>query len=253
MEGVYDTHTACVQNAGYTIPFSEQVRYFKSTKAQMVAVNGSGAVNDLLARSVFLIGIGANDIFAALSRQNIRSGSGAADQLYSSLVSYYSAAITELYRTGARNFAIINVGLVGCVPALRLLSPTGACSDDLNQLAAGFNDALESMLAGLATRLPGLRYSLADSYGLTTDTFADPQASGGCTDITDACCGCGLLNAETECTPKSRLCTNRDQFVFFDRFHPSQRAAFLTVTAFYDGPAQYTTPINFRQLAQTSS
>jgi phospholipase/lecithinase/hemolysin len=219
MEGVYDTHTACVQNAGYTIPFSEQVRYFKSTKAQMVAVNGSGAVNDLLARSVFLIGIGANDIFAALSRQNIRSGSGAADQLYS--VSYYSAAITELYRTGARNFAIINVGLVGCVPALRLLSPTGACSDDLNQLAAGFNDALESMLAGLATRLPGLRYSLAD--------------------------------AETECTPKSRLCTNRDQFVFFDRFHPSQRAAFLTVTAFYDGPAQYTTPINFRQLAQTSS
>ena len=75
---------------------------------------------------------------------------------------------------GARKFAITNLGLLGCVPALRALDPAGACVDGLNQLAAGFNDALRSLLAGLAPRLPGLVYSLADSFGFTRDALADP-------------------------------------------------------------------------------
>jgi hypothetical protein len=79
---------------------------------------------------------------------------------------------------GARKFGIINVGLLGCVPAVRALNSTGACNDGLNLLAAGFDDALKSLLAGLAAKLPGLVYSIADSYGLTQVTFANPQASG---------------------------------------------------------------------------
>jgi len=45
---------------------------------------------------------------------------------------------------GARKFAIINVGLLGCVPAARLSSDgvKGACLDGLNKLAAGLDDAL---------------------------------------------------------------------------------------------------------------
>jgi hypothetical protein len=86
--------------------------------------------------------------------------------------------LQNLYDMGARKFGIINVGLLGCVPAVRALSSTGACNNDLNLLAAGFDDALKSLLAGLAARLPGLVYSLADSYNLTQVTFADPQASG---------------------------------------------------------------------------
>ena len=152
---------------------------------------------------------------------------------------------------GARKFAITNLGLLGCVPALRALDPAAACADGLNQLAAGFNDALRSLLAGLAPRLPGLVYSLADSYGLSRDTFADPQASGY-TDIAGACCGSGRLLAEGDCLPNSTVCSSRDQHVFWDRYHPSQRASLLTAQAFYDGPAQYTTPINFMQLAQSS-
>ncbi|GJN28762.1 hypothetical protein PR202_gb16924 [Eleusine coracana subsp. coracana] len=93
----------------------------------------------------------------------------------------------ELYTLGARKFAIINVGLLECVPAARLLDAAGACDSDLNKLASGLNDALEPMIASLAAKLLGFAYSLADLYGLTGATFSDPRAVGY-TDISAACC-----------------------------------------------------------------
>ncbi|OEL35395.1 GDSL esterase/lipase [Dichanthelium oligosanthes] len=218
-------------NAGNTIPLSKQVQYFGATKAKMVAAVGPRKANALISRSIFLFGIGNNDmyVFAGAERAQNRS---AADQrrdaaaLYASLISNYSATVTELYSMGARKLAIIN-------------------------FAAGFNAILRSRLAGLAAELSGLVYSLADSFGFTRDVLADPRASGY-TDVADACCGSGRLGGEAECFPNSTLCANRDQHVFWDRAHLTQRTAFLIAKAFYNGPAKYTTPINFTQLAQSS-
>ncbi|PUZ60487.1 hypothetical protein GQ55_4G131900 [Panicum hallii var. hallii] len=88
-----------------------------------------------------------------------------------------------MHPMGARRFAFINVGLVGCVPGARVLSPAGACWDDLNHFAGGFNDALRCRLAGLV-------YSLADSFGFTRNVLADPRASEYA-DVAGACCGAG--------------------------------------------------------------
>ncbi|XP_066369812.1 GDSL esterase/lipase At5g37690-like [Miscanthus floridulus] len=126
-------------------------------------------------------------------------------------ISIYSATITELYRMGPRMFAIINVGLAGCLPIARVLSATGACSDSRNKLAAGFNDALRSLLAGLPGRLPGLAYPLADSYGIMATVFADPLESGF-TDVSSAC-STGRLGVGG-CQVTSTVCANHDQHYF---------------------------------------
>ncbi|CAN6181583.1 unnamed protein product [Urochloa humidicola] len=60
------------------------------------------------------------------------------------------------------------------------------------------------------------------------------------------------LGAEAECSRNATLCADRDRFLFFDRVHPSQRAVMLGAQAYCDGPAQFTTPITFKQLAQKS-
>ncbi|CAN6215575.1 unnamed protein product, partial [Urochloa humidicola] len=84
------------------------------------------------------------------------------------LFSNYSATITELYGMGARKFAIINAGLIGCVPAARAFDPVaGSCAGGLNHLAGSFNAALQNLLAHSQKKLPGLIYSLADFFGLT--------------------------------------------------------------------------------------
>lgn len=89
-----------MQNAGNTIPLSEEVKYFSATKAKMVAAAGPSAVNPLISRSIFLIGMGNNDlyVFGASERARNRSDAeqrrDAAALLYASLVSNYSAAVT---------------------------------------------------------------------------------------------------------------------------------------------------------------
>nr|XP_034591896.1 GDSL esterase/lipase At5g37690-like [Setaria viridis] len=229
-------------NAGNNIPLSKQVQYFNATRSKMIAAVGSGAVNTLLSRSVVLIGAGGNDL-GTFYRSPPEQQSDVAT-FYGSLMSNYSAAITDLYTLGARKFAITNLGLVGCLPVNGVLDTAGACSDLRNQLGAGFNDAVRNMLADLAARLPGFRYSLGDASGLMVDTFADPPASGF-TDVAGECCG---GDQRVDCSPNSTVCANRDHYYFWDAVHISQEAAKQRAEAFYDGPAKYTTPINFKQL-----
>ncbi|CAN6334103.1 unnamed protein product [Urochloa humidicola] len=238
--------------AGKYIPLSKQVRYFGATKREIVATLGASAAKELLSKSLFLISIGSNDlvVFAAAQQQQsspLPTNTSAA--YYSSLVSNYSAAITELYGMGARKFGAINAGLIGCRPSARAQSPAGVCAAGANALAAGFNDALRSLLASLAHRLPGLAYSVGDLYGVMQATVADPRAAG-LSNVDSACCGDGRLGAQSGgCHPNSTLCADRRRYLFWDSFgHPTQRAAQLVASAFYDGPAQFAAPVNLKQL-----
>jgi hypothetical protein len=186
---------------------------------------------------------------------------------------------------GARKFGIINVGPVGCVPQVRVLNAKGACNDALNRYAAGFARVVKSGLADLAPKLPGLAYSLADSFASSQGSFDNPKSTGMCflhvlesildtmvilfcvefvlpavnfsnyvldvglVNSDNACCGSGRLGAEGPCVRNATLCTNRDMYMFWDSVHPTQRAAELGAEGLFDGPAQLTSPISFKQLS----
>jgi hypothetical protein len=70
----------------------------------------------------------------------------------------------------------------------------------------------------------------------------------GFADVKDACCGLGMLNAQFLCTPISGVCSNRQDHIFWDQFHPTEAASRTIVDKLYNGPSKYTSPVNLEQL-----
>lgn len=72
----------------------------------------------------------------------------------------------------------------------------------------------------------------------------------GFENVDTACCGYGYLNAQGNCNSTASLCSDRREYLFWDLFHPTKKAAFLAAQTLYNGPPYYVSPINFSQLAK---
>lgn len=65
-----------------------------------------------------------------------------------------------------------------------------------------------------------------------------------------ACCGIGRNQGQITCTPLLPPCNQRDQYVFWDAFHPTQAANAVLAQRAYTGSTTDCFPINVQQLAQ---
>ncbi|CAH2050124.1 unnamed protein product [Thlaspi arvense] len=55
---------------------------------------------------------------------------------------------------------------------------------------------------------------------------------------------------ELPCNATAKLCKTRNNFVFWDMFHPTQAAFQLTAVILHDGEARFVAPVNFRKLTE---
>ncbi|TVU32574.1 hypothetical protein EJB05_24307, partial [Eragrostis curvula] len=212
----YASADAGIFNNPYiSIIFPQQVEYFASTRDQVGA-------EDLV----------PSQFYTSWDRRPGVPG----------LIQLYGEKLMALHEMGARRFGIIDVGLIGCGREVdtRFNVSADGCDNEVNKLAAEFNVALATLLSSFSSKLPGFRYSLADFYGFMNATFANPSAAGF-VDTTSAC------YHYYPSTP----CSNVDEYWFWDDFaYPTQRAAYLAATTFYNGPDKFTTPVNFKQLSE---
>jgi len=70
----------------------------------------------------------------------------------------------------------------------------------------------------------------------------------GFVNVKGACCGLGELNAQIPCLPVSSICSNRQDHVFWDAFHPTEAASRIFVDEIFKGPSKFISPINMEQL-----
>ncbi|KAK1304918.1 GDSL esterase/lipase [Acorus calamus] len=239
--GILDT-------TGNEIPMTLQVQFFSTVVSNMTSHIGPASAHRLLSESLFLISIGANDLFADFAQFGPQNDTHK-DEYVAILTSKYEDHLKKLYNLGARKIGIFGMGLLGCCPALRTKTPSGDCIEDLNLYARKFNRATKSMLHSLSSSLEGMKYTFGNSVKLWSNIFQHPS-SYGLKELKSACCGGGRFNGETPCMPNATYCPNRQQYLFWDMFHPSQAAYKLTARAFYDvGSLRFVSPITFKQLA----
>ncbi|XP_024989362.1 GDSL esterase/lipase At1g71250-like [Cynara cardunculus var. scolymus] len=225
------------------VSMSEQIKQFETIYGNLTLVKGRHATKTLLARSMFAVSVGSNDLFGYFeSRSTV-------DPVIfiNSLMTAYGCHINALYNLGARKFGIIGVPPIGCCPSQRIHNGTGGCLEIENTFARAFHSALDALMKQLASKLPEMKYALGNSYEMTINVINQAQLFNF-KSVDTACCGEGWLNAEKTCTPEANMCSNRDEYLFWDLYHPTQYAAELAAMTLYNGGPQFVTPINFAQL-----
>ncbi|MBA0569273.1 hypothetical protein Golob_006714, partial [Gossypium lobatum] len=240
---------------GARISFSGQVRNYRQTVSQVVNLLGSEAnAANYLSKCIYSIGLGSNDylnnyfmpLFYSTSRRYNP------EQYANVLIQQYTQQLQALYNYGARKFVLIGVGQIGCSPnELAQNSRDGrTCVERINAANRIFNSKLKGLVDQFNNANSDAKFIYIDVYGIFQDITSNPSAYGF--RVTNAgCCGVGRNNGQITCLPSQRPCRNRNEYLFWDAFHPTEAANVIIGRRSYNAQSPSDAyPIDIRRLAQ---
>ncbi|XP_027112026.1 GDSL esterase/lipase At1g29660-like [Coffea arabica] len=211
---------------GQRISFSGQVRNYINTVRAIVNILGDeNAAADYLSQCIFSVGLGSNDYlnnyFMPLIYPTSRQYTP--EQYAQVLIQQYAEQIRIMYNYGARKLVLLGVGQIGCSPnALAQNSPDGrTCVARINNANQLFNNQLKALVDTLNNQFTDARFIYIDAYGIFQDILNSPS-SYGFTVVNVGCCGVGRNNGQITCLPLQTPCRNRNQYLFWDAFHPTE-------------------------------
>lgn len=130
-----------------------------------------------------------------------------------------AANVNTLIEAGATHFFIPNLPNLGLTPYANAI---GAATD-ATLFSTTFNSALASELAVLSMQHPGIDLMQFDTYSFFNNLVADPS-NYGFANIHDSCL--------TLTTTGFISCSNPNEYIFWDDFHPTTQAHLVLANAF---------------------
>ncbi|KAK3229348.1 hypothetical protein Dsin_001229 [Dipteronia sinensis] len=228
------------QHYGQRYSLSQQVLNFESTLNQLRTLMPPSNLTNYLAKSVSVLLIGSNDYINNYLMPSLYPSRSiyTPPQFANLLLNNYARQLIALYSVGLRKFFVAGIGPLGCVPNQRasVQVPQGRCVDSVNQMLGTYNEGLKSVVDQLNKR-PGAVFAYGNSYGAAGDILNNPEKFGFSV-IDRGCCGVGRDLRQVTCLPFAIPCPNRNQYLFWDAFHPTEAAnAILANRAFYGSPS----------------
>ncbi|XP_052292953.1 GDSL esterase/lipase At1g71691 isoform X6 [Citrus sinensis] len=231
------------------IPFDQQIRNFQNTLDQVTDNLGASDVSNAIARCIFFVGMGSNDYLNNYLMPNYNTKNQYNAQQYADLlVSEYSRQLTTLYNLGARKFVLAGLGRMGCIPSILAQNQMDRCSEEVNQLVMPFNANVKTVINNLNANLPGARFTFID-IARTFEDLLTNYRSYGFSVIDRGCCGIGRNGGQITCLPFQTPCANREQYVFWDAFHPTEAVNIMFGRKAFYGDQSVVYPMNIQQLA----
>ncbi|XP_066387005.1 GDSL esterase/lipase At5g33370-like [Miscanthus floridulus] len=234
------------------IRMSQQLQYFGEYQGKLRALVGAARARQMVRRSLVLITLGGNDFVNNyyLVPFSLRSRQFSLPDYVRYIVSEYKKILIRLYAMGCRRVLVTGTGPLGCAPAIMAqLSRNGECAAELMRAASLFNPQLARALDQLNARFGAGTFIAANAFRVHFDFVSDPAAFGFAT-AKEACCGQGPHNGLGLCTAASNLCADRSKYVFWDPYHPTERANRFIVSQFMSGSLDYVSPMNLSTVLQ---
>ncbi|KAF9623575.1 hypothetical protein IFM89_003365 [Coptis chinensis] len=241
------------RNYGARLSFSGQLLLFEKTVNMDLPplFQTREALTNYLARSIFLINIGSNDYINNYLLPGLYSTSQMfnGDQFANFLITAYSQQISLLHSLGARKIVLTGIGPLGCAPSqLSMSSGNDGCVQRVNNLAKIFNGRLLQMMKTLNASLPGSFFVYQDTYSFISELIKNPFRYGFRVP-NQACCGIGRYGGLFTCLPLQPPCLNRDKYIFWDAFHPTQAVNAIVAKRCYIPNTTDCYPISILELA----
>ncbi|KAH9627356.1 hypothetical protein KSS87_001195 [Heliosperma pusillum] len=216
------------QQLGGRISFGEQVGNYQNAVSQVVQILGDeNQAADYLSKCIFSVGLGSNDYLNNYFMPTYYSTGSqyTPDQYAQVLIQEYAQNIRTMYKYGARKLVLNGIGQIGCSPnELAQRSPDGStCDERINSANRIFNARLRELVEQLNNEFTDSRSIFINVYDMFQDLIDNPSAFGF-TNTNSGCCGVGRNNGQITCLPLQAPCPNRNQYIFWDAFHPGDAA-----------------------------
>ncbi|XP_042423780.1 GDSL esterase/lipase At5g33370-like [Zingiber officinale] len=229
------------------IRINRQLEYFQEYQQKLSGLVGRTQAQRLVNGALVLITLGGNDFVNNyyLIPYSLRSRQFSLPDYVQYLIFEYKKILTRLYELGARRILVTGTGPLGCVPAELALrrSRNGRCDPELQRAADLFNPQLVQTLGELNGQFGSDPFLSANAFQMHMNYIYNPEAFGFRTSKV-ACCGQGPYNGLGLCTRASNLCQNREDYAFWDPFHPSEKACRIVVEQIMTGSVEYMRPWN---------
>ncbi|XP_027360607.1 GDSL esterase/lipase At1g71250-like [Abrus precatorius] len=242
------------RNLGERISFTQQVQNFKTTLSQLKIQMEGTKLNQYLANSLTIVIHGNNDYINNYLVPEMFTTSFIYDpKKYADvLIEDYKKQNMILHGLGLRKFLLAGIGPLGCIPnqLAKGFAPPGECRTYVNDIVDMFNVLLKSLVEQLNGEHHGSIFVYGNTYDVFSELINEPAETYGFTVTDSGCCGMGRNQGQITCLPGFNPCTNRNQYVFWDAFHPTEAVNKILAQRAFNGSPSDCYPVNVKQMAQ---
>ncbi|XP_072957845.1 GDSL esterase/lipase EXL3-like [Typha angustifolia] len=236
----YDPLTPVIVNV---ISMRDQLQLFGEYKERLKAIAGEEKAASIISQSLFIVCAGTDDIANTYFTTPFRSKDYDIPSYVNLLISGATTFIKDLHEMGARKIGYVGLPPIGCVPSQRTVGGgiTRECEPKRNQAAQLFNSQIKSSIDDLVKEYnsDGSKVVYIDIFSVLLDLINQPYAYGF-EESTKGCCGTGEIEVTLLCNSlTSSTCPNVTKYIFWDSFHPTEKAYKIIVDKIFDKYLQY--------------
>uniref|UniRef100_A0ACD5VY74 Uncharacterized protein n=1 Tax=Avena sativa TaxID=4498 RepID=A0ACD5VY74_AVESA len=219
------------------ITLEQQLEYFDEYRDKLVAIAGEEETQRIIDGAFFFVCAGTDDVANTYFTTPFRRIEYDIPSYVDLLLVGVDKFLRSLNKRGAKLIGFVGLPPIGCVPSQRTVGGGlhRHCEPKRNYAAQLYNSKVQELIVGMTSE-PGFhtRVVYLGIYDIILE-LAENGEKWGFTETTLGCCGTGLIEVTQLCDTRFMgVCDDVSKHVFFDSFHPTERAYKIIVDYMWD-------------------